>query len=195
MTTFLVIWGIERVLIAFVGLASITFGYFLFLKGVVVDQAAEIERQSWKVKLQKVGPGVFFAGFGAAIIAIMATKQVTVEEFPSVTAHLAATSSGNEESPVGQIAARYSYGGNTIPDTALQLSQAINTIEQAVDLPNDPQVGMAKEALINFRNAEVARRFGIDKVRIYRGTDPAPLAQKQQIRDELLPWPETRLGD
>lgn len=64
-------WGrvLERILIVgFAGLSMIL-GWNLFVRGVVLDQEAEGQFKDWKLALRKVGPGTFFALFGAVVLA------------------------------------------------------------------------------------------------------------------------------
>lgn len=59
---------IERLLACgFAGL-SLALGWNLFKTGVVAEQTAEFTGAGWKATLKKVGPGVFFALFGACVL-------------------------------------------------------------------------------------------------------------------------------
>lgn len=59
---------IERLLACgFAGL-SLALGWNLFRVGVVTEQTAEFTAGSWKATLKRVGPGVFFALFGACVL-------------------------------------------------------------------------------------------------------------------------------
>ena len=60
--------GIERLLEASSGLVAIFLGWNLFKVGIVTDQAAEFGMATVKLSLHKVGPGAFFALFGAVIL-------------------------------------------------------------------------------------------------------------------------------
>jgi len=61
--------GLERVLIVIFAGATIYFGYRLFINlPLQNNQKGELEVPGLKVVMSRVGPGVFFAGFGAAIL-------------------------------------------------------------------------------------------------------------------------------
>lgn len=60
--------GSERLLIVIFGGISLYLGWNLFRRGVTIEQRAEFSKGNFSVTLQKVGPGVFFALFGAAIL-------------------------------------------------------------------------------------------------------------------------------
>lgn len=60
--------GSERLLIVLGAIASIYFGYRLFMAGIFEEQRAEIEAERVKIRLQSVGPGVFFSLFGSIIL-------------------------------------------------------------------------------------------------------------------------------
>jgi hypothetical protein len=62
----IVLWGrtIERLLtVGFSGL-SIVLGWSLFKARLLKDQTAEFTSKSWTLRLERVGPGIFFALFG-----------------------------------------------------------------------------------------------------------------------------------
>ena len=68
----------ERLLVVVGGLLGIYFGYRLFTKGVVVDQAASGEFRSFKLSLGRVGPGVFFALFGTGLLGYSLVNPIKV---------------------------------------------------------------------------------------------------------------------
>jgi hypothetical protein len=71
--------GLER--LAIVGLSgmSLVLGWDLFRRGVVNVQTADLSAGSWKVRLQRVGPGIFFALFAtvAFVSAITHPLEIT----------------------------------------------------------------------------------------------------------------------
>ncbi len=60
--------GIERIIIDLAGVLSIYLGYRLF--SIAMDATGELEAstQQFKLKMQRIAPGTFFALFGAAIL-------------------------------------------------------------------------------------------------------------------------------
>ena len=70
LTAFILIRGAERIIIVLIGGASIWMGWRLFAAlGADASQSAEFGGASLTIKLQKVGPGIFFALFGSLLIA------------------------------------------------------------------------------------------------------------------------------
>lgn len=59
---------VERILIACFGGMSLVLGWDLFRKGILDPSVGHFEKGEWRISLQKVGPGVFFALFGAAVL-------------------------------------------------------------------------------------------------------------------------------
>lgn len=60
--------SLERLLIMASGTLAIWLGYRLFDKVVSDTGSVAASRGEWSIKLQRIGPGVFFALFGAAIL-------------------------------------------------------------------------------------------------------------------------------
>ncbi len=75
---------IERLLIVTFGGLSLVLGWNLFRASIFKSQEAEFSTGSVKIKLIRVGPGVFFALFGAAILCI---SVVNTYSFSSVHRH------------------------------------------------------------------------------------------------------------
>lgn len=69
----------ERVLIILVGGLCISFGWRLFSKRLAQDGEAELAHDKTRLRLRRIGPGVFFALFGASLLAFSLAKPVTVE--------------------------------------------------------------------------------------------------------------------
>lgn len=60
--------GAERLFIVLAALLSITYGWNLFRTRILSSQKAEFSAGDWTVKFASVGPGVFFALFGAFVL-------------------------------------------------------------------------------------------------------------------------------
>jgi hypothetical protein len=58
----------ERLTIIVIAGMAIAMGWNLFVRSIMPDQQGKIEVGNWKVELKKVGPGIFFAAFGAIIL-------------------------------------------------------------------------------------------------------------------------------
>jgi hypothetical protein len=111
--------GFERVAIVFVSGIAIYMGAKLFLKGVVTEQSAEIEGAGWKLKLIKVGPGIFFALFGSSVLIYSVTTKLDISNYPS--------SSGEDNGSVFSLA--YSTGG--VLNTFAQIAEATKLVENS----------------------------------------------------------------
>jgi len=59
--------GLERILIILFSGLSLILGWHLFKVGIHPEQHAEIKTGKTLIKLTKVGPGIFFALFGASV--------------------------------------------------------------------------------------------------------------------------------
>jgi hypothetical protein len=70
---------IERLIVCLTAGASLTFGWNLFRLGIVTDQSADFAAGKWKATLNRVGPGVFFALFGATVLAISLQSPLQVK--------------------------------------------------------------------------------------------------------------------
>jgi hypothetical protein len=72
--------SLERLLADAMFGVSLILGWNLFRVGVLKDQTAELSGKGWKVRLQRVGPGVFFALFGAVglVVALQKPLQETI---------------------------------------------------------------------------------------------------------------------
>lgn len=60
--------GIERLVIVGAGFAAIFFGYKLFDRVVADRGSFEGAYGEWKIRLQRIAPGVFFAAFGVSVL-------------------------------------------------------------------------------------------------------------------------------
>ena len=59
---------VERLTIILIGGMSLGMGWHLYVKGVDKKQVAEIKHQETLIRFRDVGPGAFFAVFGAVIL-------------------------------------------------------------------------------------------------------------------------------
>ncbi len=155
--------AIERIFSILVGGFSIAFGWHLFLKGVVQEQTAEIEGHSVKVRLQKVGPGVFFGIFGAAMITYVATTKAefSAESTQSIVETLKPLLDGENKlnhTSTNSVNAQLGYAVNQPSDETLIRSISINTLAKnrdhvlevlAENNLNDKSLQLIKEAIIN----------------------------------------------
>ena len=71
---------VERLIIALGGILSIFLGYKLFyIAAVKSDSGADFKSALFSASFTKVGPGVFFALFGAYIMSTSITTQIDIK--------------------------------------------------------------------------------------------------------------------
>jgi hypothetical protein len=118
---------IERMIIALGGILSITLGYLLFrIASIKTDSGAAFKSDLFTMSLTKVGPGVFFALFGAYVLATGLKASVETEQ-----------NTGNTQlvSP-------------DPPDIGTELSQLEETVDK---LPVSPEKTAMKSLLSQIR--------------------------------------------
>jgi hypothetical protein len=70
---------VERLVIVLLGGVSVILGWALFRQQLSNDGQAEISHLGFHVVLRRIGPGVFFALFGAAVLSFALARPVSVE--------------------------------------------------------------------------------------------------------------------
>jgi hypothetical protein len=178
----------ERLVICVLAGASLTYGWNLFRIGVLSDQSAEFTALGWRASLKRVGPGVFFALFGAAILSISLRSPLTLE--PAGADHsnnLTNTLSNNsgpqsasegapKSTPVqsagdSQMAVSYFGSDNT---GQKQLVASINTLQQLVTpvkfslSAEQNAVAKSLEDIESARDTLLVHRFGAEMFRDYK---------------------------
>jgi hypothetical protein len=124
------IWGriLERLLIVSFSGISLILGWNLFKIRLLKDQTAEFSIKDWRIRLERVGPGVFFALFGIAGLISSAVHPLSITGgLPAKTSlSETATSEKGAGSPAGL---DINYAGSAF-DSAADEVRAINTVEQ-----------------------------------------------------------------
>jgi hypothetical protein len=172
----------ERLLICLAGFAALGMGWNLFRVGVVDPQSAELKAKSWVVKLQRCGPGVFFALFGTAILmwSVNSTLTIPTGSGLSDTGTTDATKKGRRQTEPTAI--KYGAGGVS---NRKELAQSINTISATLQRVA-PGVPSARDSLqpVQLQKLDVALRhlqevrdalaideFGLDTVNWYKANE------------------------
>jgi len=162
----ILLWAraIERLLTVLFSGVSLVLGWNLFKVGIVQDQQAEFANKTFTVKLQKVGPGVFFAlfsivGFVYALSRPLDLKDIPVSEpRPAESAAPQAASASAPQgasTPVPQgISVSYAYKSK---DAAEKEFIAINTvlefaIPKALQTGTDREKAAIQEAATTLKN-------------------------------------------
>jgi hypothetical protein len=162
---------IERLLICTCGGVSLVLGWNLFRVGVVTQQAADLSAKGWHLNLKKVGLGVFFALFGAAILSISLRSPINLSLPPTSrnnTGHQEAVS--DEKKPDSIV----TYGHGDDPELTKTWGASINTITYIVTkdklstLAEQQAVERSEKSLAQLRDFFVIRQFGADLFRDYQ---------------------------
>jgi hypothetical protein len=187
----------ERLLIACGGVLALYFGYHLFLSRILKGQDAEIQKGDLKIKLMKVGPGVFFAIFGSAIMIYGIVNPLSFDKGlysgnePPSTTSVTPTPSGG----------KFKYGDPSVSNAMRQRCQAINTARQVLEdrIRQDPaekiRLLSAKETLTDDRDAIIVQQFGSDNLKLAKAkmddftVDPNKLSESDRnILRDMRPW-------
>lgn len=121
---------LERLLIVMAAASCVAMGWNLFKLRIVRNQEAEFSGASWAVKLSRVGPGVFFALFGAGVLGVALARPLDVQLNPSsnaaptVTAEKLASSGERSESDIAHV----NYAGPQDRASMEREVAAINTV-------------------------------------------------------------------
>jgi len=145
-------------------------GWNLFRIGIVDPQSAELSSKSVTVKLQKCGPGVFFAVFGTAILIWAIYSPLT----------LTAPSNESTEDAPKRTAFNVHYEQQTMsPAAQLRRCQSINSLavlfkqhpEFIGELPQPQRIAVAQaiQTLQEFKESIAAQQVGTDKLNWYKG--------------------------
>ena len=178
----------ERILTCLFGGVSLFLGWNLFRVGILDHQSAALSAHGWRVDLKRVGPGIFFALFGAAVLAISIHSPLTIE--------------AQKPTPVaaGDVASKINYDIGKDPAIKKQWVASINTILTVAtgDKSGDSQkaaMGRAAVDLKTLRNTLVISQFGPDRFAEYQrevdrfSRDPDSFdSQAKQRLTEIAEW-------
>jgi len=171
---------LERVSIVFVAGLSLWIGGSLF-KSITLpsDQQATFEYNNLIIKLHKVGPGIFFALFGAAILifAVISPLEITNEKSPT---------SANVKIKYLKDIDRVELERWT---AALTTSRNISKIPAALPIPQPDRklIASASDALIEMRSMLLTLQFSETDVSIW-------LEWKDKFRETPQSVPESLRG-
>jgi hypothetical protein len=191
----ILVWGrvIERLLITLCGGLSLVLGWHLFKIGVVNEQAAELTKADASVRLQKVGPGVFFALFGTAVLLYSLFNDLQLQQ-------------GELQQGAGE-ASSVSYFNNLSEQGERRLVAALNTVINSFALPVEEipdadlrDVDAAVPELETLRRGILVSRFGRTNVDLWirRGDDylmnqQSVSSEERDVLEQMRPWWTERL--
>jgi hypothetical protein len=206
MDTVILFRGLERLLICLFAGVSLVLGWDLFRRGLEVDQRAELSLKDFKVRLQRVGPGVFFALFGAVVLAVALRAPVAIPVSGDAPASTKGEKAGFPEAQhadrekAGASRAEFRWAGEST--YWLNLTQVLNALLglQAGGSVTQPQA-RASRSLERFRDDIVAGQFGSDKVARYKevidryAANPGNVpGDDRKLVEDLQPWMEYTPG-
>jgi hypothetical protein len=117
---------------------SLVLGWNLFRVGILQDQTGEVSTKEWKIRFQKVSPGIFFALFGAVGLVVALQKPLNID-FASGD-HITAVVSTDKD--------HVSYISNEKSDI-LQYVVALTTVEDyGIPVFDDGKHDVKKDALL-----------------------------------------------
>jgi hypothetical protein len=179
---------IERLtIVGFAGL-SLWLGWRLFFfSAQFADQSAEVSWKNFVLKLQKVAPGIFFALFGASVLAVALWKSLSVAPSSPLLP-------SDGQSRVGQTSFSYIEERNFKPEKveieALNLAVEISKIPPDISISNADRVSFAKKAsdIELARNRLIAAYVGFDNFNIWSKIKAAPSTgtdSEHKVFDEI----------
>src|SRR5262245_60510624 len=127
---------IERIIISLGGILSVYLGYKLFyIATVKTDSGGSFKSALFSASFTKVGPGVFFALFGAYVMATSITTQIDIKTEPAGQAVLRQ----NANIPAA-VLSQMATTTSTLPDSVekTQLMGLIRQAQQSVIAPAPP---------------------------------------------------------
>jgi hypothetical protein len=146
-----VLRSLERIISVVIGGLAIYLGYKLFSMVQLSDSEGKFSFKGAEVTLTRVGPGVFFALFGAAVVTLALYKAVT---FTETSTNTNAEGSSSVQSS--------SFGGISNPaivlDSQARRDTARNEIRNLIAFLNQARPRIVAETPID-RQSDVARNI------------------------------------
>jgi len=192
--------GMERLIIILFSGLSLVLGWHLFKIGILSEQQSEIKVGDIWIKLQKVGPGVFFALFGVVVFIYSLSSPFDFE-----------LSNYKKEQPTENNNTPLVVKGSYLTQSQkkyLELSKSINTIKEIYEttaMPNysnsDKQLLLTSiENLEKERDVWIVTLFGKNSLSLWasKGNDylisPESVGQKERESLKAIePWMSSTL--
>lgn len=192
--------GLERLIIILFSGMSLVLGWHLFKIGVLSEQQSEIKAGDIWIKLQKVGPGVFFALFGVVVFIYSLSSPFNFE-----------LSSVDTKQPFDDADTPIVVKGSYLSQDQkkyLKLSKSINTIKEIYETTATPNFSNSDKQLllVSIENLEkerdvwIAAFFGKNSLSLWasKGNDylisPENVSKKdRESLNEIEPWMSSTL--
>jgi hypothetical protein len=151
---FVLMRSMERLIIVVIGGVSLWMGWQLFLRMQLEEQQAEVTWNNVSVKLQRVGPGIFFAAFGTILLGIFAWN------LPSLTP------ATGQQPTIRMI--EDTEGTKALDSKIVALNITINIADSPSETPITPGIRDAlhkrRQDIVVIRNDLLRQRFTEQKV-------------------------------
>lgn len=190
----------------FAGL-SVYLGWYLFRAGIFSEQKSEFKAIGIWIKLQKVGPGVFFALFGVAVLihSISSPFDFKIQPYSGVTKN-DSTNNRIENKTSKPKQNDFVFEGSYFKqdqEQYLKLAKSINTIKQIyITTPNPNMPRHDKELIKNSienlekqRDIWVISLYGIEALNLWNSESKSYLInpenvdiKSRRILKGLEPW-------
>jgi hypothetical protein len=163
----------ERLIVDAMFGVSLILGWNLFRVGIVNEQSAEASGIGWKVRLQKVGPGVFFALFGSIGLVVALQRPLDIKTSNSQTGATSEVSSAT---------------GQT--NGVLEYVEALTTVE-SLGIPDNGSHSVTTDALLKAKpilerqRQALLKAYWKDAYDWYLGVKSDPLRKKHLTPAEL----------
>ncbi len=157
----------ERLIVDTMFGVSLVLGWNLFRVGIVNEQSAEASGKGWKVRLQKVGPGVFFALFGTIGLVVALQRPLDIKMGNSTTGATSEVSSA---------------AGQT--NDILEYVEALTTVE-SLGIPDNGSHSVTTDALLRAKpilerqRQALLKAYRKDAYTWYLSVKSDPLRRKQ----------------
>jgi hypothetical protein len=156
--THILLWArsLERLIVVVFAGVSLVLGWSLFKAHILKDQMAEFTGRGWAIRLQRVGPGVFFSLFGSLILALALFRPLKTSASPQ-------PSSLGSPAPAADI--EY-YNQPKLAEESAEALKALNTVEALLlskqPYPKDQEqaFGRLRRWVTLERDAILTKQFG-----------------------------------
>ena len=191
---------------------SLVLGWDLFRRGIVEAQSADFKSKDWGLRLQKVGPGIFFALFATASFIFALSRPLSITPPTQISTVDRSVLNEKRASQGADANLQYETHFQSASDTE-EVVRAINTIQQLA-LPRAYQgaqkgeataLQKADQAFNSYKKAAMFEKFGEISIQFYQIHDQVPgepsllAKQSKSLRDKYEPMElfdkQTFVGD
>ena len=174
-------------------------GYRLFVAYAADVTKAEITGKGFKFKAERVGPGIFFAAFGAAVLvySLISPVHISQDYFGGSAPTTGANGNGSLSTSTGQAfnyAGAVDVGGDAV-SVAKQRLQSLVTVEQIAAMNSGDQASKLAQANIGIQALKAALIqdiFGKDRLVEWQALVSMRNFRDKELSDKLATDPKLR---